>query len=113
MNDENEKLRNELLEVEQVNDDPASWEVTEELIRYILKKGFNQNIKNDFSSSKLCIYNRDRFMSKSIFYRQLANGEKQLRTWLIYSESGNAVFFGPCKLFNVSVNDSLVTGYND
>ncbi|XP_025200593.1 zinc finger MYM-type protein 1-like [Melanaphis sacchari] len=46
--------------------------------------------------------NKTRYLKKSVFYRKLLNGEQQLRKFLIYSRSKNAVFCIPCRLFGGS-----------
>ena len=101
----------ESIQLNATNDDPALWVVNEAFINAISKEGFKQNVEADFSSSKRLIHDRYRYLNKSVFYRQLLNGEKQLRSWLLYSKSANAVFCGPCKLFGES--KSLTTGYTD
>jgi len=82
-----------------VSDDPAEWKINDSLIDYLLSKEINQNLHADFSLSKTCFGNQDRFLSKSAFYRRLPNGENQLRKYLIYSPIKKALFCVSCRLF--------------
>ena len=58
-----------------VNSDPALWIISDTFISPVVKQGFNQNINADFFLSKRFIYDRYRFMNKSVFYQTLANGQ--------------------------------------
>lgn len=87
------------------------WIVDENLISQVLKEDFKQDLAIDFSVSKQYIHNQNRYISKSTFYSNLKNGKTQLRNWLIYSGSANALFCIPCKLFGES--QPLTTGYTD
>ena len=98
-------------DIGEVSDDPAKWIINEESITILLKQGFQQHINSDFTLLKRHIHGRNRYLNKNIFYRTLPNGSTQLRPWLIYSKSANAVFCGPCKLFGES--QLLTTGCSD
>jgi hypothetical protein len=47
-----------------------------------------------------------RYISLSVFYRTLSNGEKYDRKWLLYSPSKGLIFCFVCKLFG-SLRDNL------
>jgi len=51
--------------------------------------------------------NNNRKFHPSHFWRKLSNGESFKRSWLIYSQSKDAVFCFCCKLFNVTCFSSL------
>lgn len=57
------------------------------------------------------MHNRSRYLNKNIFFRQLPNGENQLRSWLVYSEFSKSLFCVPCKSFGRP--HALTTGYTD
>nr|CAH7758965.1 unnamed protein product [Callosobruchus chinensis] len=80
--------------------DPANWVVNNELRDYVSQYGLIQNKEADFSKAKKEYGNRSWSFSSTHFYRHLANGEKQNRAWLVYSETKRAVFCGPCRLFH-------------
>lgn len=52
-------------------------------------------------------------MLKSLFIRTLNNGSIQHRNWLIYSESANALFCEPCKLFGRHSHSICDQGFDD
>lgn len=84
-----------------VENDPALWQITEELIDNFSKNGFKQNIEHeDFSKSKRCADDRNRYLSKDVFKTNLINGERVSRSFLIYSKSLGSVFCGPCRIFD-------------
>lgn len=80
--------------------DPANWVVNNELRDYVSKNGLVQNKDADFSKTKKLYGNRFWCFNINNFNRKLANGEKQNRAWLVYSETKCAVFCGPCRLFH-------------
>lgn len=85
--------------------------INNQLIDEIVRRGFNQNQKTDFSKSVKILYGRKRSMQKSLFTRTLKNGTTQNREWLIYSKSTSTIFCGPCTLFKSS--NILAKGYSD
>jgi len=95
-----------------VSDDPAEWKINDSLIDYLLSKEINQNLHADFSLSKTCFGNQDRFLSKSAFYRRLPNGENQLRKYLIYSPIKKALFCISCRLFG-GTSQLATEGFRD
>lgn len=80
--------------------DPANWVVNNELRDYVSQHGLIQNKEANFSKAKKEYGNRFWSFSGTHFHRYLANGEKQDRAWLVYSETKCAVFCGPCRLFH-------------
>jgi len=79
-----------------------------------IRKGskFFQNKDSDFSSSTRTYIESNgnikvRHLTKSIFTRQLKNGENVDRSWLLYSPSKKALFCFVCRLFS-----STKTGFN-
>lgn len=98
----------------EISDDPAKWTIDEFTRDYICKNGANQNIQNNFSKSVRIYKDKVRQLSENLFERQLLNGEKVPRKWLIYSESTGHVFCGPCLLFNGGESQfDRKEGFND
>ncbi|XP_074027837.1 uncharacterized protein [Leptinotarsa decemlineata] len=98
------------------NPDPANWVVNNELRDYVSQHGIIQNKEGNFSKAKKEYGNRFWSFSSAHFYRYLANGEKQNRAWLVYSESKCAVFCGPCRLFHSesqSESSFVKNGFSD
>lgn len=85
-----------------ISENPAKWTIDDSTRDYIFcKNGANQNIKNDFPKSKRIYKDKARHLSKHLFKRQLLNGEKVPRKWLIYLfRKYWKCFCGPCLLFN-------------
>ncbi|KAJ8670889.1 hypothetical protein QAD02_002148 [Eretmocerus hayati] len=92
-------------------DDPANWPIDETFKTLIAKRGFNQNLNADFSSTKRVIYERPRVLTTSVFYRTVGKYSK-LRSWLLFSKSTNSVYCGPCELFG-DQESTLAEGYNN
>ncbi|XP_043271756.1 zinc finger MYM-type protein 1-like [Venturia canescens] len=74
--------------------------------------GVQQNMNIDFAQSHRVYEDRTRHLSKSLFERQLLNGEKANRSWLIYSPSTGRVYCGPCLAFDGATQFGSV-GFND
>lgn len=91
--------------------DPGTWPpITSSIRTLLVEKGPQhcepKNVPRD---------NKGRHFSKKWFYRNLSNGEKVRRQWLMYSEVKNTVFCFPCVLFS---NDTSTcpfsnNGFND
>ena len=82
-----------------ISDDPARWLVSEYeyLSDLIAKRGHvKQNMDSDFKNSCRQYGDFPRNLNKGLFYRTMRNGEKQLRQFLVYSESRCSVFCIPC-----------------
>lgn len=77
-----------------------------------LDKGYEyfQKEDNNFDASIRQYKNQNRLLSSKVFSRILANGEKCMRNWLIYSESTGNVFCYVCKLFNKNNTSKFVNG---
>ncbi|XP_016661805.1 uncharacterized protein LOC103310064 [Acyrthosiphon pisum] len=91
--------------------DPGTWPPITSSIRTLLVEKGPQHYepKNVPSDDK------GRHFSKKWFYRNLSNGERVRRQWLMYSELKNSVFCFPCLLFS---NDNrtcpfLNNGFDD
>lgn len=93
--------------------DPARWIINENTREYLTKCGLNQNKDADFSSSLRVYSDKNRFMTKTLFQRQLLNGELINREWLVYSSSKGTVYCATCRLFNGKSNFALNDGFND
>lgn len=101
-------------ELYEISDDPAKWTIDEFMRDLICKNGANQNIQNDFPKSEGIYKDKARQLSRHLFERQLLNGEKVPRKWLIYSKSTGCVFCGPCLLFNGGESQfDKKEGFND
>lgn len=108
--------------------DPALWELfrgsRNALQEYWIKNGFtkcqNFDIHADYKASVRNYesiegnkkINRPRKLQNSYFYRELQNGEKVKREWVLYSPSQGKIFCFFCKLLNES-DTSFTTGFND
>lgn len=99
---------------ELVNKDPALWpiEMHDNVRQKYLDKGYEyfQKEDNNFDASIRQYKNQNRLLSSKVFSRILANGEKCMRNWLIYSESTGNVFCYVCKLFNKNNTNKFVNG---
>lgn len=119
LSEENSEIR----EDEIFNDDPAMWKSSEFFRNWIALHGCSQNKDKNFRQSK-----REyevggsggktitRYLRASLFERQLQNGEKSKREWMIYSESKGSVFCAPCLLFRSDNSSSFAKekeGFND
>ena len=72
--------------------DPAKWEINAELIRYFTEHSPSQNVESGFIFSCRMFGNKKRYARKEYSTRTLANGERVIRDWLIYSTSIGKVF---------------------
>ncbi|XP_068990453.1 zinc finger MYM-type protein 5-like [Neodiprion pinetum] len=104
-----EKNENDTLEV---SEDPAQWRINDKTRNWIAMNGVQQNMDVDFSQSQRIYEDHTRYLSKSLFERQLLDGEKAHRSWLIYSQSTGRVYCGPCLAFGGGTQFGS-TGYND
>lgn len=93
-------------------DDPALWEINEELREYFAMHGIIQNYDGDFSNSLRKYSDQNRFLNKNFFFKKLVNGEFVKRCQIVYSKSTGRVCCAPCKLYGGTT--SLGTdGFND
>ncbi|KAL4126405.1 hypothetical protein QTP88_010627 [Uroleucon formosanum] len=94
--------------------DPAKWPIIDsETIDFIIRNLSNQDIdKLDFSTSKRLYSSQARYVTRSMFFTKLKNGEMRKREWLIYSESKGSLFCKSCKLFQSTPN-TFTQGFND
>lgn len=97
-----------------VSNDPAEWKINDVTIDYLLSlpKEICQNTDEDFSLTKTVFGSTTRCLTKNVFYRKLANGEKQPRRYLVYSPSKKTVFCIPCRLFG-GTSKIATDGIND
>lgn len=51
-------------------------------------------------------------LKKDHFYRKISNGEKEERTWQIFSETFTLIYCYPCKMFSAS-KSKLITGFQN
>lgn len=82
--------------------DPAKWIISANLRRYYAENIPEQNITDcDFKEYGKVdgTTNQKRYPSKKYFTRELNNGEKVKREWLIFSKSTGKVYCYLCKLF--------------
>jgi len=94
--------------------DPAKWPIIDsETIDFIIRNLSNQDIYQlDFSTSKRLYSSQARYITRSMFFTKLKNGEMRKREWLIYSESKGSLFCKSCKLFQPTPN-IFTQGFND
>lgn len=72
----------------------------------------NQNLDKDFSISLKRYPDKIRYCSKSLFSRNLTNGEVVNRSWLVFSPSTGRVFCVVCKIFS-GTTQFATSGFND
>ena len=56
--------------LDQSFDDPALWKINEQLPDFFAENGIKQNDNADFSKSVWQFYDKKRFMSKTVFYKE-------------------------------------------
>ncbi|CAH0561807.1 unnamed protein product [Brassicogethes aeneus] len=95
------------------SNDPVYWKVNDWTREYFVKHGFMQNKDCDFEKSKRVFPEKNRFLSKSLYKRILANGDIVNRDYLVYSPSQGSVFCGPCKLFCKTSSQYIDEGFSD
>lgn len=105
-----------------ISNDPGNWNTLTDAKRNIyVRKGpnFFQNRDSDFSNSARN-YNESngnikvRHLTKSIFTRQLKNGENVDRSCLLYSPLKKALFCFVCRRFSsIKTGFSSEDGFND
>lgn len=97
------------------SNDIALWpsNLSDRKIDYLVK--FIPHSVGDISSLKIEYTDRNRTYMRNFhtsdFYCTKANGKKEKREWLIYSETSRKIYCFVCKLFSKSSN-KLITGYN-
>ncbi|GBN66677.1 Zinc finger MYM-type protein 1 [Araneus ventricosus] len=82
---------------------------------YLLNRPSNvgniKNLKVEYADRNKIYY---RNISESNFYCFKANGKKEFREWLKFSETTKCIYCFVCKLFSTSNNQTkFITGYND
>lgn len=94
--------------------DPATWTaVTDELRTSFIAANYSQITNISFkNSARLYDDGRTRYLTSSMFFRKLPNGETAKRTWLLYSQLSGKVYCSACKLFSDNVNH-FTSGFND
>lgn len=85
-----------------ISDDPGEWPeiITSADARFLTEKGPRQVTDWIYP-----VDSHGRKFTPSNFYRNLANGEKVKREWLMYSTSKDAVYCFCCKLFGKSLTN--------
>lgn len=78
--------------------DPAKWPLITDKIRLEIVKHGPRNI--DFTNYIFPKNNDGRHFNKIWIYKELSNGEKVKRQWLIYSCSTDTIYCFPCLLFS-------------
>ena len=100
-----------------ISDDPARWLISEYefLIDLIAKPVYvKQTLDSNIKNSCRQYSDFPRYLNKGLLYRIMRNVEKQLRQFLVYSESRGSVFCIPCMLFNgTSQFAKHSEGFND
>lgn len=93
------------------SDDPGLWpaSMTNEIVNILVSRGPIQ-----VSSSNFPMNDDGRKFTDNYYYRNLANGEKIKREWLVYSTSKDSVYCFCCKIFGKSVSSlSALNGFSD
>ena len=98
-----------------LSQDPAKWgDVNDDLRRLFCAREPEQNSEIDFKSTAIKSGNRERRLSKEMFYVPGQNGSKHCLLWLLYSPSSKKVFCSVCKMFCPHGTKShFITGFND
>lgn len=123
--------KGEQIEVEEfLSLDIALWDLNRisktQLQEYFIRKGPScyQNLDSDFSKS-IRVYeflekgkqvSQKRSCQLTFFYKELQNGEKVKRDWLLYSPSTGKIYCFVCKLFGSTLmptNPFNSNGFND
>lgn len=108
-------------EVKDVNlDDVGCWPspMTDEVRTLLVRRGSDsvQHIDSKFADvvrSGTSTKGGTRKLTKEWFYKPLSNGEKVLRTWLVYSPLKQSLYCFSCKLFgNSGSNFASEEGFN-
>ncbi|XP_061469367.1 zinc finger MYM-type protein 1-like [Rhineura floridana] len=112
---------NEMSDVKEILCDVASWEipVPDHFRVEIIKRGSAsfQNKDGPFSVAARQDAKAKgdvRQLSKEWFYKMMPNGEKILRSWMVYSLVSENLYYFCCRLFAVSATDAtskFVTGF--
>lgn len=94
--------------------DPGNWGNVDMKLRDLLvENGPTTRLSTDYKFPKDSI---GRHFSQAFYTREMVNGEKQDRRWLVYSETLDKVFCFCCKLFRHEKNSGgnlATTGYNN
>ncbi|KAL5238866.1 hypothetical protein ACI65C_006276 [Semiaphis heraclei] len=81
--------------------DPAKWLINPSLVEHFILNQPRQDISYiDFSKTRRIYGKYLRQLPREIFSRKLHNGQTQIRDWLLYSSSKNALFCFHCLLFS-------------
>lgn len=94
-----------------LSEDPGEWPeiITSALSRVLIEKGPYQVTDWNYPVNE-----NGRKFSTNYYYRQLPNGEKVKRDWLVYSVSQNSVYCFCCKIFGKNpTNLSNREGFSD
>lgn len=95
--------------------DPGTWPpITERVKCYLIEHGPEKNKLENYPNTISAAGNRH--FSANWFIKNLPNGEKIDRQWLLYGISNNAIYCFPCMLFSVTKNCNLsdpLKGFNN
>uniref|UniRef100_A0A8C5N3R9 TTF-type domain-containing protein n=1 Tax=Leptobrachium leishanense TaxID=445787 RepID=A0A8C5N3R9_9ANUR len=95
-----------------VSCDPAEWVLNDSTRDHVAKHGVIQNENLDFTPSRRLYADKARVLTKHLFEKENFNGEKQKRSYLVYSQSKRVVFCTPCRLFG-GKSQLAESGFND
>ncbi|XP_044127177.1 zinc finger MYM-type protein 1-like [Bufo gargarizans] len=95
-----------------VSSDPAEWVLNDCTRDHVAKHGIIQNENLDFTQSRRLYADHSRLLTKHLFEKENFNGEKQKRSYLVYSKSKGVVFCAPCRLFG-GKSQLAESGFND
>nr|XP_015918874.1 zinc finger MYM-type protein 5-like [Parasteatoda tepidariorum] len=94
--------------------DPAEWNVTVDLKHCIAKNPVSQDLNCDFKFTCRQIGDKNRHVTKDLFFRKLSKDEIIKRDWLILSKSTGKLYCYVCKLFSSEISQNVFqTGFND
>ncbi|XP_054831509.1 zinc finger MYM-type protein 5-like [Eublepharis macularius] len=83
--------------------DPSTWpaanKIDDKTLYFLTEMVATQAEKYPNCVHFMSTERQNRCLTSSMWYKQLPNGEKAKRSWLIYSKTENALFCAPCKLF--------------
>ncbi|CAH2283889.1 Hypothetical predicted protein [Pelobates cultripes] len=95
-----------------VSSDPAEWVLNDCNRDHVAKHGIIQSENLDFTQSRRLYADHSRLLTKHLFEKENFNGEKQKRSYLVYSKSKGVVFCAPCRLFGCK-SRLAESGFND